>query len=360
MVIKNGLFSDIMRENRKENIYLYGAGKRLQEMLHKYGEKLAFTAVVDNDLKLQQVGKVRVGTREFPVISIEELEKRINDKTCIILTMHRFTDVYTDMENREKLNHASCYIYDFILLAEKDEKLYPRGYRLPKEAFLIEKKSRIPKVIHYCWFGGNEMPKEFVQYMESWKRYCPDYEIIRWDESNYDVTKNSYMYAAYKDKKWAYVSDYARVDIVNRYGGIYMDTDVELVKSLDILLREKAFCGYEDEKYVNLGLGFGSIKNNLVLQTILQCYESLTWDGGKTACPIYQTRVLKQYGLAADNSFQRLENITVFPTVCFCGKSIHTRRIKKMEDTFAIHHFAATWCERSEEDRLRERADYGD
>jgi len=352
-----------MRENRKENLYLYGAGKRLREMFHQYGERLTFEAVVDNDLKLQREGKVEVDTREFPVISVEELEKQADDKTCIIFTMHHFAEAYMDMEKREKLKYVSCYIYDFILKLEKDEMLYPKGYRLPEEAFLTGQEGRIPKVIHYCWFGGNQMPKEFVQYMESWKRYCPDYKIMRWDESNYDVTKNAYMYAAYKDKKWAYVSDYARVDIVNQYGGIYLDTDVELIKSLDILLREKAFCGYESGQNVAFGLGFGSVKDNEILEAILQCYDGLAWDGGKTVCPIYQTRVLKQYGLAADNSFQRLENITVYPAVCFCGKSICTGRIKKTDDTFAIHHFAGTWYEHSAEDklisRLWELAEYG-
>ena len=94
----------------------------------------------------------------------------------------------------------------------------------------------IPKVIHYCWFGGNPLPEEAKRCIESWKKYCPDYKIIEWNENNYDVNSNEYMKAAYKEKKWAFVSDYARIDVVYKCGGIYMDTDVELVKELDTFL----------------------------------------------------------------------------------------------------------------------------
>ena len=101
----------------------------------------------------------------------------------------------------------------------------------------------IPKKIHYCWFGGNPLPELAIRCIESWKKYCPDYEIIRWDESNYDVTKNKYMYQAYENKRWGFVPDYARLDIIYNYGGIYLDTDVELLNSLDDLLDQKCFLG---------------------------------------------------------------------------------------------------------------------
>ena len=103
----------------------------------------------------------------------------------------------------------------------------------------------IPKVIHYCWFGGNSLPEEAKRCIESWKKYCPDYKIIEWNENNYDVNSNEYMKAAYKEKKWAFVSDYARIDVVYKYGGIYMDTDVELVKELDSFLKDRMYCGWE-------------------------------------------------------------------------------------------------------------------
>ena len=140
----------------------------------------------------------------------------------------------------------------------------------------------IPKVIHYCWFGKNPEPDDVKQCIASWHKYLPDYEIKRWDESNYDVHKNQYMSDAYKEKKWAFVSDYCRIDVIYQYGGIYLDTDVEVIKSFDPLLSEEMFCGFESrdplmfkkgaiiEQSVNFGLGFGSVSGHKVLKQILE------------------------------------------------------------------------------------------
>ena len=147
----------------------------------------------------------------------------------------------------------------------------------------------IPKVIHYCWFGGNPLPEEAKRCIESWKKYCPDYKIIEWNENNYDVNSNEYMKAAYKEKKWAFVSDYARIDVVYKYGGIYMDTDVELVKELDSFLNDRMYCGWEMrdplldklgrsyENSVAFGLGFGAEKGHPALKKILDLYDRISF-----------------------------------------------------------------------------------
>ena len=103
----------------------------------------------------------------------------------------------------------------------------------------------IPKIIHYCWFGRKPKSEEFNKYLESWKRFCPDYEIKEWNESNFDLNKNDYCREAYEAKKWAFVADYVRLKVLEKYGGIYMDTDVELIKSLDKFLHYNAFMCFE-------------------------------------------------------------------------------------------------------------------
>ena len=219
----------------------------------------------------------------------------------------------------------------------------------------------IPKVIHYCWFGRNPLPESAIKCIESWRKYCPDYKIIQWTEDNYDVHKNQYMSDAYKEKKWAFVSDYARIDIINQYGGIYMDTDVELIKSLDKFLTDKMFCGWEERdeyyiiknpKYENsvaFGLGFGSEKNNPILIDILELYDHISFynsDGSLNlmACPHYQTEIMKKYGLDDSvRSYQKIQYATVYPEDYFSPKSITTGKITITSNTVSIHHFSMSW-----------------
>ena len=131
------------------------------------------------------------------------------------------------------------------------------------------------KKIHYCWFGGTEIPDKYKSWMESWERFCPDYEIIQWNEDNYDVSKNKYMFQAYSEKKWAFVPDYARLDIIYNHGGIYLDTDVEIIKNFDDLLYTKGFAGFESNDYVAFGLGFGAMKNLPIIKELRDMYDDI-------------------------------------------------------------------------------------
>ena len=220
----------------------------------------------------------------------------------------------------------------------------------------------IQKVIHYCWFGGNPLPKFAKKCIASWRKHCPDYKIVEWNEKNYDVTKNKYMYDAFLAKKWAFVSDYARIDIIYNFGGIYLDTDVELIKPLDKFLNMSMFCGWEErdaildhnnisyENSINFGLGFGAVKGHPILKEILELYDKINFydENGKMnlmACPHYQTMILKKYGLDdTKRSFQILEKDTyVFPEDYFSPKSQTTGVIKITNNTISIHHFSETW-----------------
>lgn len=219
----------------------------------------------------------------------------------------------------------------------------------------------IPKVINYCWFGGNPLSQEAKKCIETWKKYCPDYKIIEWNESNYDINKNKYMSDAYKEKKWAFVSDYARVDIIYKNGGIYLDTDVEIIKSFDDLLNNKMFCGWESrekdtklENSISFGLGYGSEKENPILKDILELYNNINFinsDGSLnlTACPKYQTDILKKYGLdTSQRTLQKKEWFVAYPEDYFSPKSQVTGEIAITKNTYSIHHFTETWGDRGD------------
>ena len=144
----------------------------------------------------------------------------------------------------------------------------------------------IPKIIHYCWFGGGPISAESQKCMESWKKYCPDYKIMAWNEQNFDISTNRYVQQAYEAKKYAFVSDYVRLAVLYEYGGIYLDTDVELVRPLDELLELPGFMGFQTNNEVATGLGFGARKGNSVVQALLRDYDALDFfRGGRQRGP---------------------------------------------------------------------------
>ncbi|MFR1810092.1 MAG: glycosyltransferase family 32 protein [Terrisporobacter sp.] len=131
----------------------------------------------------------------------------------------------------------------------------------------------IPKVIHYCWFGHNEKPELVKRCIESWKKYCPDYEIKEWNEDNFDINICKFTEEAYNKKKWAFVSDFVRLYILYNYGGVYLDTDVELKESINEWMNNEGWLVFENENRINTGLGCASIKNNEIIKIMLEDYH---------------------------------------------------------------------------------------
>lgn len=206
----------------------------------------------------------------------------------------------------------------------------------------------IPKVIHYCWFGGNQKPKSMIRCMESWKKYCPDYEIMEWNESNFDINCISFVREAYEAKKWAFVTDYARLKIIYENGGIYLDTDVELLKSLDDLLFFNAYVGMQSSDYINTGLGFGAEKGNPMIYELMKDYDdkhfSLENDLYKTlTCPRLNTKVFDKYGFKHSAEKQIINGVTVLPEDYLNPKDYQSFELKITENTYSIHHYDSTW-----------------
>lgn len=213
----------------------------------------------------------------------------------------------------------------------------------------------IPKIIHYCWFGKNDKPEKVLNNVKNWKEKCPNYKIIEWNEDNYDVKKNRYMYEAYKSEKWAYVSDYARLDILNEYGGIYLDVDVELFRSLDELLKYDSFFALEKQNaYIATGLGFGCNKNNIYVKELLDIYEELDFikpDGeiNLTPCTHYTTEYFVKKGFVIEDRTQFIGDTVMLESSVLCPMDYKTGRIQKNEKTIGIHWYEASW--QSESDR---------
>lgn len=207
----------------------------------------------------------------------------------------------------------------------------------------------IPKTIHYCWFGGNKLPENVKECIESWKKKCPDYKIVRWDESNYNINKNNYTRLAYRNKKWAFLTDYARLDILYREGGIYLDTDVKLIKSITPLIKEGAFMAFEQRGRVNTGIGFACEPGNSIVGENKRYYEEKKFVDRRgqfvpEICVKITTKILINHGLKYENNtVQKLNGITVYPSTYFSPKKMGTNKILLSTDTYGIHLFASSW-----------------
>lgn len=206
----------------------------------------------------------------------------------------------------------------------------------------------IPKVIHYCWFGRGKLPDLAKKCIESWKKYCPDYEIKEWNEDNFDLDKYPYVREAYDKRKFAFVTDVVRLYALYHEGGIYMDTDVEVLKPLDRFLAHHAFSGFEDEQFVPTGI-MASEKGGKWAKDNLDYYNGkhfLKEDGSVdlTTNVVTITNYMLPLGLKQDNTYQDFPGlITFYPKDYFCPKSYKDGQIYLTDNTYTIHHFAGSW-----------------
>lgn len=222
--------------------------------------------------------------------------------------------------------------------------------------------STIPNIINYCWFGGNPLGEKEIACIESWKRFLPGYSIVRWDESNWDVRCCDYVSEAYDAKKWAFVSDYARLDILYRIGGLYFDTDVELIRSIGDILERGPFMGFETDwsghadgtvapslgLAVNPGLGLAANPGLGLYKAILNSYRGdhfVQPDGTLDQKTIVTrtTDILLERGLERKSGIQEVEGIWLYPSEYFNPKNFFTGEINITENTRSIHHFSMSW-----------------
>ena len=218
----------------------------------------------------------------------------------------------------------------------------------------------IPKTIHYCWFGGNPLPKLAKKCIKSWKKYCKDYEIIQWNEKTFDIKSAPlYVRQAYDAKKWAFVTDYVRLYAMVKYGGVYMDTDVEVIKPLDAFLNHKAFSGFENDTQIPTGI-MACEKDFPLFERLLRYYDNASFfnEDGTMNCTTNVaiiTQTCLEYGLKQNNTFQIIDGFALYPKDYFCPIEWSTLIKKETENTATIHHFSGSWHTKSEKNTHKQQ-----
>lgn len=217
----------------------------------------------------------------------------------------------------------------------------------------------IPKIIHYCWFGNNAETKLVQRCKQSWKEYLPDYKVVLWNEKNFDINENQFVFEAYQKKKWAFVTDFVRLKVLYDYGGIYMDTDVEIIKNLDCFLQNGAFTGFESDQDIPTGI-MGAKPGHRWIKYLLDYYYDKKFilnDGSIDITTNVQiiSKLSGKCGLVPNNQYQVIcQDVHLYPKDYFAPKSYETGRISLTSNTHCIHHFAGSWL--SQKQKLKNRA----
>lgn len=205
----------------------------------------------------------------------------------------------------------------------------------------------IPKKIHYCWFGRGKKSKLFYKCLKSWKKYFPDYEIIEWNEDNFDVSCNEFTKSAYENKKYAFLSDYARLMILYENGGIYFDTDVEVLKRIPDKILENGYFAKENDKEIATGLGFAVEKGNKFIKYMMEDYESLKDCSNVLPCPVFNTKSLEKKGFDI-SKLDFLDDIKIYDRNYFCGYDIDNNCYIISDKTYTVHHYDSSWIPKKE------------
>lgn len=276
----------------------------------------------------------------------EKLAQMDRDKTVILIAVTGYEEILGQLKADERLSGfeavPSIYLealYEDMLLLSVNKP--PLNYRK-------KDKPVIPKLIHAIWFSRDPMPELYLRCLESWKKYAPDYEIKIWNMETYKPDKCLFFEQAIEHKNWAFASDYARADLLYRYGGIYMDLDVEMLRPVDDLLYNDAYMSFESLDRIECGSGMGSRLGHPIIKEICESYEKRpylkadgTWDN--STCPVRYTQVIEKHGLKKDGGFQFVEDITVYPFEVLTGKSFDTGIIYSSDLSYTVHHHNGSW-----------------
>ncbi len=359
MILRNCTIDEFAYRTMDKKIVCFGAYVMPRSLCSEYEEyhfEDRIVYFVDNDKNKQGQDFLLADGKRGRILSVEQFIKCVDEKTVLIITSDYFAAIIEQLDQYRELDGLHCYIYPFM----KYDMNYTERITVRHNTELL-----IPKVIHYFWFGGNPRTELMETCIESWRRHCPDYEIIEWNEDNYDIAKHTYMKEAYDAGKYSFVSDYARLDVICHYGGIYFDTDVEVLKSIDDMLYNEAFYGLGCYGRIATGLGFGSVSGQKVVRRLLEAYDTFSFrrsngDINLDTNTIREEHVFKELGLKQKNEFQTVAGASVFPSDFMSPQIPGFNSYKISCNTVTVHHNRFSWATQTQMEEFQKSVEeYG-
>ena len=331
-----------LKRNKARRVIFFGAGQNMffaeNSRLSLLNENVPY--IVDNG----KTSSARLWNRDVPIYSPDKL---LEESECsVIITSAKYmSEMYAQLESLSLGDSIELYVFPFMLLEEK----HPLTGIQREQIFNKGRSEVIPRIIHSFWFSGSEKPIEYQRCIDTWKKYCPGYDIREWNLNNYDGNDHPFFKRAIDVKAWAYATDYARLDVMSRFGGIYMDMDVELIKPLDLLLSHEGVFPFCSDGVIELAM-FMATPGNPLVKNLFKIYEELeipeTREGfNKYYQPLVVMQRLVEYGVLMDDSFQEIEGNLFLPKQICMPLDYCLYELNADDDTVAIHRANAGWHE---------------
>ncbi len=338
--------TEYFNELKNKDIICLGSGKHFKGSTYPFLKKSGLIANLIGFVGPSQVKEAELDGRSYPVIDREELPEYGSRGAVLLIAVNGYDEILTQLRSDVRLSGIEAIPSIYVEFLYEDLQFLSADK--PPVNFRKHDTPVIPKTIHGIWFSGDPMPELYQKCLESWKKYVPDYEIKIWNLDTYRPDKCLFFEQAIEHKNWAFASDYARADLLRRYGGIYMDLDVEMLRPIDDLIYNDAYMSFESLDRIECGSGMGAKPGHPIIEEICESYEKRpylksdgTWDN--STCPVRYTQVIEKHGLKKNGGFQFVEDITVYPFEVLTGKSFDTGIIYSTELSYTVHHHNGSW-----------------
>lgn len=352
---------ELFDQLKKKPIVCFGVGKHFKNITYPFlrdsgliKNLVAFTGTNSNK-------SITIDGEVYPSISMEEVATFTREDmddvatftredTLILVAVTGYKEIISQIRANDKLSQIeaipSIYIealYEDMLMLSADK---------PPANFRKNDREVIPRVIHTFWFSGEHLPEKYQKCLDSWRKYAPDFEIKIWNLESYKPKGCTFFDQAIERGNWAFASDYARADVLRKFGGVYMDLDVEMLRPIDDLLYNDAYMSFESLSRIECGSGMGAKPGNKILDEICKSYEArpyLKEDGywDNSTCPVRYTQVIEKHGLVKNGGFQFVEDITIYPFEVLTGKSFDSGIIYQTDLSYTTHHHNGNWVPES-------------